>query len=396
MSAREAQVLRIEALDDRGPTVNFNKLKNNQVLLSHEVLSFEIQASDDFGVQRIGLEWRGINDPVHNPEPSQGEKIVAAGAPNNETMDVRATFCADRESVRPQSLRLRAFAEDYLPERERAYSPYLVVHVLSSAEHFKWLTGQRSQWAGAAQEVYDKELQLHETNKELRDLPPEPLDDPAVRKQIQQQATAELANAAQLDALIDMGKELVQEATKNEEFDADELDAWAEMLKQLEQIADEQMPSVAELLQQAAAAQGQPASPSTEPPLPGEPGKAKPKAESEDKEPKDPLAVPPGADDLGLETTDKYGPEGLNPEGLKEDPNDPNHEAGDAAQDKSTQPEGEPSYIPANPTSLVVDIESGFNQSEEAGDAPQIECCSFRKTWTPMPSANPSRTTRVC
>ncbi len=373
LSAREAQVLHIEALDDRGPNVNFNKLTNQQVVLSHEVLSFEIQASDDFGVKRIGLEWQGINDPIRNPQPSEGEKIVAAGAPASETMDVAATFCADREGVRAQSLRLRAFAEDYLPARERVYSPYLVLHVLDSAEHFRWLTEQMSQWAGAAREVYDKELQLHETNKQLRDLPPESLDDPAHRKTIQQQAAAELANAAQLNALIDMGKALVQEATRNEEFDAEHLDTWAEMLKQLEEIAGEQMPSVAQLLQQAAAAQGQPASPSTEPPLPGEPGKAKPKNEPRDKAAEDPLAAPAGADDLGLDSADKYGPEGLKPEGLKEAPSDPNPEAGDVAQDRSGQAEGESGSIPANPTPVVGDIESGFNKSEEAGAAPQIK-----------------------
>jgi len=373
LDAREAQVLRIDALDDQGPTINFNKLKNNLVVLSREVLAFEIQAGDDFGVKRIGLEWQGITDSTHNPEPSRGEKIVAAGAPTSDTMTVPATFSADREEVRPQSLRLRAFAEDYLPNRERVYSPYLVLHVLNPAEHFKWLTEQMSQWAGAAREVYDKELQLHEINKELRDLPPEALDDPAVRKKIQQQAAAEMANAAQLDALVEMGKELVQEATKNEDFDADQLDAWAEMLKQLEQIAGNQMPSVADLLEQAAEAPGQPTPPTTEPPLPGEPGQAKPKAESDDKEPEDPLAAPPGADDLGLQAADKYGPEGLNPEGLKEDPNDPNPEAADVTQDKSEQPEGEPGYISANPTPLVIDIESGFNKGEKAEDAPQVK-----------------------
>ncbi len=340
LSAREAQVLHIEALDDQGPTVNFNKLKNRQVVLTHEVLSFEIQARDDFGVKRIGLEWQGITDPIHNPEPSQGEKIVAAGAPTHDTMTVPATFSAEREGVRPQSLRLRAFAEDYLPGRKRVYSPYLVIHVLTSAEHFKWLTEQMSQWTGAAQEVYDKELQLHETNKELRDLPPESLDDPAVRKQIQQQATAELANAAQLAALVDMGKTLIQEATKNEAFDAHQLDAFAEMLKQLEEIAGEQMPSVAKILQQAAEAQGQP-------------------------------AAPPGAGELGLEAAEKVGPEALNPKGLKENPNDPNPEAADVTQDKSAPLEGEPGAIPANPTPLASDIESDFNPSEEAKDAPQ-------------------------
>ena len=373
LSAREAQVLHIEALDDQGPVVNFNKLKNQQVVLSHEALAFEIQAKDDFGVKRVGLEWQGITDPVHNPEPSQGEKIVAAGSPTSDSMTVPATFSADREGVRAQSLRVRVFAEDYLPERGRAYSSYLVLHILNSAEHYRWLTEQISQWTGAAQEVYDRELQLHETNKALRDLTPESLDDPAVRKQIQQQAGAELTNAARLSALVDTGKSLVKEAAKNEEFDAQQLDAFAEMLKQLEAIAGEHMPSVAELLQQAAAAQGQPVAASKEPPLQGEPGYAEPKRGADNNESEDSLTAPPGADDLGLEAADKYGPKGLKPEGLKENPNDSDPEAGDAAHDKSTQPEGEPGSMPANPTPLVGDIESGFNKSEEAGEAPQVK-----------------------
>jgi hypothetical protein len=373
LDAREPQVLRVEALDDAAPTVGFSELKNNQVILSSEVLAFEIQAGDDFGVKQVGLEWEGIPDPIYNPEPSSGEKIVAAGAPINNTMTVPATFSADRENVRPQSLRLRAFAEDYLPNRERVFSARLVLHVLTPAEHFKWLTGQMSQWAGAAQEVYETELQLQKINEELMNLPPEALDDPAQRKKIQNQAAAEKANAAKLDALIDMGTELVQEATKNEEFDADQLASWAEMLKQLEEIAGEQMPSVAELLEQAAAAPGQAGSPPTEPPLPGEPGESQVSGKPDDSPPEDPLAAPPGGSDLGLEQADKYGPEGLQPEGLDEAPEDPNAEAADVMQDKSEQPEGEPGYVPANPTPLVIDIESGFNEGEKAEDAPQIK-----------------------
>ena len=67
---------------------------------------------------------------------------------------------------------------------------------------------------GAAQEVHDKELQLHETNRELRDLSPEALDDPAQRRKLQNQAAAERANAARLDSLIELGTELVTRSDK--------------------------------------------------------------------------------------------------------------------------------------------------------------------------------------
>ena len=327
LATREPQVLRIEALDDEAPTVGFNKLKNNQVILSSEVITFEIHAKDDFGVKRIGLEWEGLQHSISNPNPSSGEKTVSAGAPTAEAMTVSATFSVERENVRPQSLRLRSFAEDYLPGRERAYSPYILLHILTPLEHLKWLTDQLSLWVNAAQEVHDKELQLNQVNRELRDLPPETLDDPAQRKRIQSQAAAERANAARLDSLIGIGKQLVEEATKNEEFEPDQLKLWVEILKKLEEIAGERMPSIAELLAQAADAPGQ-----TEAIPPTEPSKP----------PKDLPAEgppsPPGGKSTDLEKADKYGPDKVNPlEGLDEMPEDPNIPGGGVNVDRSEQ-----------------------------------------------------------
>ena len=368
LAAREPQVIRLEVQEDESPTVSFNKLQNNRVVLSSEVLTFEIQAADDFGVKRVGLEWEGIGNPIHNPEPTSGEKTVSSGTPTTDVMTVAATFSAVRvfsisTGVRPQSLRLCAFAEDYLPGRERVRSPDLVIHVLTPAEHFKWLVGQMELWIGAAQEVHDKELQLHETNRELRDLPPEALDDPAQRRKLQNQAAAERANAARLDSLIQLGAELVQEATKNEEFDPNQLESWAEILKKLEEIAGQRMPSVADLLARAAEAPGL--------------SSVQPSAVSNQQETSSPTAggppSPSGGEPNNLEEVEKYGPESKTPpEGLDEIPEDPNTPGTGVNVDRSKQPEGKPGYIPANPTPRVVDVESGFNEEEEAGQAPQV------------------------
>ena len=365
--AREPQVLQLEVQEDEPPTVSFSKLKNNQVLLSSEVLTFEIQAGDDFGVNRVGLEWEGIANVVHNPNPTSGEKTVSSGTPTTESMTAAATFSADREDVRPQSLRLRAFAEDYLPGRERVRSPSVVLHVLTPAEHYRWLVEQMELWMGAAMEVHDKELQLHQTNRELRDLSPEALDDPAQRKRIQDQAAAERANAARLDSLVELGTGLVKEATKNEEFEPDQLESWAEILQQLEEIAGQRMPSVADLLAQAAEAPGQ----STESSATGEPAGATPQDSQAAQGP----PSPSGGEPNNLEKVDKYGPDSQKPpEGLDEIPEDPNTPGASVVVDRSKQPGGgKPGYIPANPTPLVVDIESGFNEAEDAaGQAPQV------------------------
>ena len=370
LAAREPQVLRFEALDDEAPTVAFSKLKNNQVVISNEVLAFEIQAADDFGLKRIGLEWAGIANPVHNPEPTSGEKTVSAGTPTADTLTVAATFSPQRENVKPQSLRLRAYAEDYLPNRERAYSSHLVLHVLTPAEHFKWLVGQMQLWTGAAKDVHDRELQLHQINRELRDLPPATLDDPAQRKRIQEQAAAERANAARLDSLIETGTALVKEAAKNEEFDAEQLESWADIMEQLEEIAGQRMPSVADLLSRAAEAPGSTAeTDSTGEPTAnaGEPGQ--PSAQGP--------PSPSGREPSESEKVEKYGPDNIMPpEGLDETPEDPNTPGKGVSVDRSKQPDaedGKPGFTPANPTPTVSDVESGFNKSDKAeGQAPQV------------------------
>ena len=364
LAAREPQVLRLEVQEDEPPMVSFSKLKNNQVILSSEVLTFEIQAGDDYGVKRVGLEWEGIGNPIHNPNPTSGEKTVSAGTPTTDLMTVAATFSAVRENVRPQSLRLRVFAEDYFPGRERVRSPDLVLHVLTPAEHFKWLVGQMELWMGAAQEVHDKELQLHQTNRELRDLPPEALDDPAQRRKLQNQAAAERANAARLESLIQHGAALVQEAMKNEEFSPDRLESWAEILKKLEEIAGEKMPSVADLLAQAAEAPGQRSS-DKQSDVSSQQGTSSPSPTTGGQQ---------STANNRSEAVEKYGPDSKKPpEGLDETPEDPNTPGAGVSVDRSKQPDGKPGYAPANPTPRVVDVESGFNESEEAaGQAAQV------------------------
>ena len=369
LAAREPQVLRFEALEDEAPTVAFNKLKNNQVVISNEVLAFEIQAADDFGVKRIGLEWAGIANPVHNPEPTTGEKIVSAGTPTADSLTVAATFSPKRENVKPQSLRLRAYVEDYLPDRDRVYSSPLVLHVLTPSEHFKWLVGQMQLWAGAAKDVHDKELQLHQINRELRDLPSEVLDDPAQRKRIQEQAAAERANAARLDSLIETGTALVQEAAKNEEFDAEQLESWADIIEQLDEIAGQRMPSVADLLARAAEAPGSTAEPAS----PGEPTNTGQQGEPSAQGPSSPSRGEPN----DSEQVEKYGPDNIMPpEGLDETPEDPNTPGKGVSVDRSKQPdaeEGKPGFTPANPTPTLSDVESGFNKTDKAeGQAPQV------------------------
>lgn len=251
LTPREPLVLRINAIRDEAPRLAARRESPEQVVLDSEVVSFNVDVEDDFGIRRAGLEWRSVND-----EKTTGDKIAAAGSPEQKSLSTKATFCAVRDGVPPQTLEIRAWAEDYLPGRKRATSAAFVLHVLNKTDHALWLTEQFGKWLEAARESYEREQQLHATNKELRALDAASLDRPENCRKIAQQASAETANASRLSSLNQSGRSLVEQATRNDEFDAARLESWATMLKSLQDIAAKRMPSVADLLKQTSGAKG--------------------------------------------------------------------------------------------------------------------------------------------
>ncbi len=288
LSAKEPFHLRLTAVEDDAPTVTCVKLPREQVILSTDTTSFEVLARDDFGVKTVGIQWQGIADPVRNPHPAQGEHIVAVGAPEKRELNAKAAFSTERLRIEPQSLEVRLFAIDYLPGRERVYSPTYIFHVLSPEEHAIWLTHQLRRWYQRANEVYEREQQLYAENKAIRALSAEQLDKPQTRRRIETQAAAEQANARRLGTLAMVGEELVKQATRNKEFNVATLETWAEMLQALKKIADKRMPSVADLLSDAANAPG------AAPPKPPSPPASDSKTPPQVGKNRDPRTGPPG------------------------------------------------------------------------------------------------------
>jgi hypothetical protein len=268
LTPHDPLVLQVKAIDDAPPTIVARRDSQEEVVLDSEVVTFDLTATDDFGVKTIGLSWVGSMNQEDGKTPVSGEKVAAAGAPEKKEDDVRATFCATREGVMPQTIEIRAWADDYLPGRPHVHSAAFILHILNKADHALWLTEQFGKWLEAAKETYEKEQQLNQANKDLRALSASDLDRPENRRKVAQQAAAENDNAARLSSLTDAGKNLVEQATKNDEFDATRLETWATMLKTLKDIAANRMPSVSDLLKQTASAA--PGANST-PPEPGKP-----------------------------------------------------------------------------------------------------------------------------
>lgn len=242
--------LTLNPLADEFPSVASQDLPRQAVVLDSEQINFQALAADDFGIKRIGIAWRGIDERLIT-ESAEGEKVLAAGGPSNTSMQVPATFSAIALGISPQPIEVRIWVEDYLPGRERTYSPPHVLFVLTAEEHAIWITSQLSKWHRAALDVRDKELQLHEANKRLRALPPEELAGDEMQQELHKQASLEEANARRLTSLSRTGEDLLRQASRNPEIGVGHLDRWAEMLQILHDIGSDRMPSVAELLEEA-------------------------------------------------------------------------------------------------------------------------------------------------
>ncbi len=249
LQGKQPLELMIEVVDDEAPSVVCEDLPRRKVLLDSEVLAFSVHARDDYGVKRVGIEWKAIREsPSENPS---FERIIAAGNATAESMELAATFCARDEKISPQLISLRVFVEDYLPGRERSYGPECVFEILDPSQHAIWVSAQLSRWHRMALDVRDREMRLHQTNQQLRELPPEQLASSENLRRLAEQADQERANGRQLAGLVRNGEALLAEAMRNDDIGVGHLQRWAEMMQVLKDISENRMPGVADLLKQA-------------------------------------------------------------------------------------------------------------------------------------------------
>jgi hypothetical protein len=247
--------LALKSQVDAKPTVILEGLQAEMILLYNQATSFSVRTNDDFGVREVGLVWEGLGDVEGHDELASGEKLLGLGGPDASNLELTATLHPRLLEIDPQTLRVRAFAVDSLPDRERSYSAPILVQVMTEEDHMIWLTRNFASWYDEAVEVRDEENNLLQTNEEMLALPNDELATAEMQRKIQVQAAAERVNSRRLNRLVGSGSTLLAEAARNPQFNANTMDDWAEMMSALKDISDTRMPSVAELLGSAAAAE---------------------------------------------------------------------------------------------------------------------------------------------
>src|SRR5205823_5840658 len=200
LEGKEPFVLTVNGKEDEPPSIACDGLPHRKVVLDTEQLTFKVTAQDDYGVKQVGMEWRGL-DTTNFKNPAAGERILSAGGSDKELLELAGTFSAASLGIEPQPIHVRLFVVDYLPGRPRVYSPTYLLYVLNAEQHAIWITEQLSKWHRQSLDIRDREMQLFETNKQLRQLSADELNQPETRRRIENQAEAERANGRRLTNL---------------------------------------------------------------------------------------------------------------------------------------------------------------------------------------------------
>ena len=246
LGPRKPIELHVNAVKDQAPSIVFERLKDT-VLLESKSLRFNFNGRDDFGIKKIGLQWTGTS-VEGNSQPIEGEKILLAGEPQQKTAANIGILTPSIENIQPQILTLRLFVEDYLPGRERVYSRPQTLQLMSHDDHVAWINRKMDQWRASADAIYEREVALADENRELRNLDDQASQLPENIRRLQTQAAAERENARRLEQAVDRGTELIRQAMANENMRAEQVEQWANSLAQLEQIAENRMPQIADRL----------------------------------------------------------------------------------------------------------------------------------------------------
>ncbi len=231
------------------------------MVLDSELLNFKVQARTISASAGSAWSGRGSTGSAA-PLLASGRQDARGRRPRQGGLEVAGAFSAKSFGIDPQPIALRVFVEDYSAGSPPGRLGAVHLFILTPEQHAIWLTEQLSKWHRQSLEVRDRELQLYETNKQLRALTAADLDKPENRKKLDAQAAAEQANGRRLSGLVLSGEDLVKQAMRNPEFGVGHLERWAEMLQILKDISANRMPSVASLLKEAAQAPKGPAAPS--------------------------------------------------------------------------------------------------------------------------------------
>jgi hypothetical protein len=214
-------------------------------------VDFQVLSEDDFGVRKIGLEWSGEFTRATDETPAAGELKLVDGGPSIDRLSGDAAFSPATHNIVPQKLTLRAWAEDYLPGRPRAYSEPVTLFVLTHDEHAQMLKTQFDRAISELEDLARRERDLFEENQRLEKLDPEKLQEEEARKRLEAQEEGERQQAERMKELAEKMEKLFKDSARNGSIDKETMKKMADAMQSMKELAEEDMPEVEKKLGEA-------------------------------------------------------------------------------------------------------------------------------------------------
>jgi len=96
--------INIESFKDMEPTTYIQGIERNVIILAEETLEFEILNSDDFGLQEIGIAWKGDFIKTTEEQPANGSLIIKEGSPSSTNLSDLVLFSPQTYGILPSGL----------------------------------------------------------------------------------------------------------------------------------------------------------------------------------------------------------------------------------------------------------------------------------------------------
>ncbi len=244
--------MQVETLEDFAPSIYTEGVDRTKMILQSETLEFKVIADDDFGLKQIGLEWVGEFTKPSAGSPAEGEMILEKGNPKATRLSFDAAFSPAALAIAPQKIVLRAFAEDYMPGRERVYSQEIVIYILDKVDHAQMLKNRLERMLGELEADARREQNNLTENQLLEQETGEELQKEKNREKLQESAQKEADNREKVAELKEKMEELFKEANRNDRVEKETMERLSGLMQKLDELSKKDMKEVEKKLADAA------------------------------------------------------------------------------------------------------------------------------------------------
>ncbi|NQZ68797.1 MAG: hypothetical protein HRT89_12085, partial [Lentisphaeria bacterium] len=235
-------VLNLQVRKDKMPIVEFPDQAASVAILINESVEMSIEASDDFGLKYLTLEWDIYDLQERKRHHETYKQILLKGGPYKDKLKRTFIFSPEQMKIPDQTMViLKAKAKDYNPNSKAAYSMERKIYILSYEEHEKLIRKRFEELQTQLEEqIRQEENQKHDTEDMAKK---KDLKDSKHNDKIAELSKNESANRREIERIVQKGMKLLKEALRNKNISESMIREWAKMLNGLKNIKSSEMKS---------------------------------------------------------------------------------------------------------------------------------------------------------